>query len=104
MLENVIGILSCITLFSFVFIASFINMEDWLRIVLIVIGFIIGVIGILVALKLEQTAGYYECSNCGHKFVPTFIDVLFAVHIGKDRYLDCPNCKNKAWHNKVISK
>lgn len=58
-LEIVIGALSSVILFAMVFIASFIQMEAWLRIVLIVCGIIPFLIGICYALKIEQVAGYY---------------------------------------------
>ena len=103
-LENVIGVISVIIVLSFTFIASFINMEDWIRVLLIIIGFILGVVGVLVALRLEQTAGYYECTYCKHRYVPTYLSVLGAMHIGKDRFMECPSCKEKSWHKKVVSK
>ena len=104
MLEIVIGIFSVIILFGFIFPASFIEMKDWLRIVLIVTGFIIFLIGIMFALMIEQTAGYYECRKCGHKYIPTFKSVLMAMHFNRTRYMKCPHCGKRSWNKKVISK
>lgn len=103
-LEILIGVLSVIIMLSFTFAASFISMPDWARIVLIVAGFGICMVGIFYALKIEQTAGYYECGKCGHKYVPTFKSVLFAMHINRTRYMKCPHCGKKSWNKKVISK
>ena len=58
-LEVLIGIFSIIILLGFTFTAAFVEMESWLRIILIVAGFIISLIGIGFALRIEQTAGYY---------------------------------------------
>ena len=102
--EVFIGILSCVVLFSCVFTAALIQMKDWLRAVLIVIGFTVSMIGFLIALKFEQIAGYYECSNCGHKYVPSYKAVNMAKHVGRKRKMKCPNCQEKAWHKKVLTK
>ena len=102
--EFAVGILSVIVLLGFIFIAAFIPMETWTRILLIALGFILGLSGIFVAVKIEQVAGYYECAECGHKYVPTFKSVLFAMHMGRTRYMKCPKCGKKSWQKKVVSK
>ena len=104
MLEIVIGVLSCVILFSMVFVAAFLPMKDWVRIVLIVGGFIPCIIGVGFALRIEQTAGYYECQACSHRYVPSFKSVLFAMHTGRTRYMKCPKCGKRTWQKKVISK
>lgn len=103
-LEILIGIFSIIILLGFTFAASFFQMEDWLRIVFIIAGFVIGLVGIMFALRIEQTAGYYECKACGHKYVPTYNSVLWAMHMGRTRYMKCPKCSKMSWQKKVISK
>ena len=62
-LEIFIGLMVSIIFFSLILVASFVQMEDWLRIVLIIVAFIPFTIGIIFAIKIEQTAGYYECKN-----------------------------------------
>lgn len=103
-LEILIGTFSIIILVGFCFVASFFQMEDWLRIVFIVAGFVIGLVGIGFALRIEQTAGYYKCGACGHKYVPTFSSVLWSMHMGRTRYMKCPECGKMSWQKKVISK
>ena len=56
------------------------------------------------ALRIEQIAGYYKCRKCHHKYVPTYNNVLWAMHIGRTRYMKCPECGKKSWQKKVISK
>ena len=104
MLEIVIGVLSCVILFSMVFVAAFLPMKDWVRIVLIVGGFIPCIIGVGFALRIEQTAGYYECQACSHRYVPSFKSVFLAMHTGRTRYMKCPKCGKRTWQKKVISK
>lgn len=102
--EIVIGVLSSIILFSLLFVASFVQMEEWLRILLIIIGFVPFLVGATYALKIEQVAGYYECAKCHHKYAPTFKSVFFAMHIGRTRFMKCPKCNKISWNKKVISK
>ncbi len=56
------------------------------------------------ALKLETTVGAYKCQNCGHEIVPTFHEVLFAMHTGTTRRLKCPKCNKRTWCPKILKK
>ena len=103
-LEILIGIFSIIILFGFFFVAVFVPMADWLRIVLIVVGFAISMVGICYALKIEQTAGYYECAKCAHRYVPTYKSVFMAAHVNRTRYMRCPACGERSWQKKVLTK
>lgn len=103
-LEIFIGVIVSIIMFLCIMIASFVQMEDWIRIVLIVFGIIPFAIGISYAIRIEQIAGYYKCSNCNYKYIPTYKSILFSMHINRTRKMKCPNCNKKSWHKKVISK
>lgn len=102
-MEIFIGILVSIILISCVFVASFVNMPDYLRIGLIIIGLIPFIIGVGYAIRIEQVAGYYECQKCHYKYVPNYKDVLFAMHIGRKRKMKCPKCGSINYHKKVIN-
>jgi len=103
-LEIVIGYTASITFLTLIFVASYVKMDTWLSILLIVIGIIIFALGMFNAVKIEQVAGYYECPECNHKYVPTYQSVLWTQHMGRTRKLKCPKCGKKSWHKKVISK
>ena len=104
-LEWVIGILSCVVLFIPIIIGSYVPIEpEWKRIAIVASGFIPAFIGIVFTMKIEQVAGYYECKNCGHKYVPTFKAITVSMHMGRTRYMKCPECGKKTWQKKVISK
>lgn len=103
-LEIFIGVIVSIIMFLCIMITSFVQMEDWIRIVLIVFGIIPFAIGISYAIRIEQIAGYYECSNCNYKYIPTYKSVLFSMHVNRTRKMKCPNCNKKSWYKKVISK
>ncbi len=103
-LEIVIGYISTITFLILVFLASFVEMYSIIRILLIIGGSIVFAVGVINAIKIEQTAGYYECNKCHYKYIPTYKSVLFAMHYGRTRYMKCPKCNKKSWNKKVISK
>lgn len=102
-MEIVIGVLMSVVFLTLIFIASFIEMEEWLRITLIITGFIPFIIMIPFAIRIEQKAGYYECQKCYNKYVPTYSSVLWAMHINRTRYMKCPKCGKKSWNKKVLS-
>lgn len=103
-LEILIGVLSTVILLGFTFLASFLEMADYVRAIIIIAAFIVSFAGFFYSLKLEQIAGYYECGKCHHKYVPTYQRVLWAMHINRTRYMKCPACKKRSWQKKVINK
>ena len=56
-LETFIGVIVSMIMFLCIMIASFVQMDNWIRIVLIVFGIIPFVIGICYAIRIEQIAG-----------------------------------------------
>lgn len=103
-LEIFIGVTATVVLMAAIFTAAFVQLETWLRVSFIVFGFVIFIAGCLCALRIEQVAGYYECKECGHRYVPTFKAVNLAMHMGRTRYMRCPKCGKKSWQKKVIGK
>ena len=104
-LEIIIGILSIIVLMVPIILGALLPIEkEWVRLVIVFSGFIPCFIGFIVALKIEQVAGYYECQECGHKYIPTFKSVSFSKHLGRTRKMKCPKCGKKSWQKKVINK
>ncbi len=71
---------------------------------IICISTIVFLIAGFIGLKFEVDAGYYECKNCHHKFVPTYKEVMFATHLATKRHLKCPKCHKRSWAKKVMSK
>lgn len=103
-LELAIGYLASITFFVLIFVASFCEMSTAWRIALIVVGFLNFCVGIMYCIGIERNAGFYECGQCHHKYVPTYKSVLFSAHMGRTRLMKCPKCGEKSWQKKVISK
>lgn len=102
--EVLIGITATVILFALIFVSAFVQMETWLRVVLMVLGFVLFLAGCFYALRIEQVVGYYVCEACGHRYVPTFKAVTLAQHLGRTRYMRCPKCNKKSWQKKVLGK
>jgi transcriptional regulator with XRE-family HTH domain/DNA-directed RNA polymerase subunit RPC12/RpoP len=100
----VIGILSVVSYLGIVFLVSYYMNDITIQTIICVIATFIFFLTIFYALKLEVDAGYYECSKCHHKFIPTYKEVLLSTHFGTTRHLRCPKCHQKSWSKKVLSK
>lgn len=96
-LEIVVGAVCLTVLLALAAVASLVQMEDWLRIVLLVIGTVPPLFVTPFMLKIEQRAGYYRCAKCGHRHVPSYKSVFFAMHAGRTRYMRCPKCNERSW-------
>ncbi|MBE6595918.1 MAG: helix-turn-helix transcriptional regulator [Ruminococcaceae bacterium] len=103
-LEWVMCISAIICMLGMCMVAAYLPMKDWLRVVLIIVGFVPFLLVLPYAIKIEQTAGYYVCAKCGHRYVPTFHSVLWSMHAGRTRYMKCPHCHQKSWQKKVLTK
>lgn len=103
-LEIFIGVLVSAVFVAMILIASLVQMDNWLKTVLIIIGVVPFFAGMFYALRIEQVAGYYKCAKCGHKYIPSYTSVFFSMHINRTRYMRCPKCAKRSWQKKVISK
>ena len=103
-IEIVMGFVSIGIMLGLCIFAAYAPMEEWLRIVLIIIGFIPVLVLTPFMLRIEQTAGYYECKKCGNRYVPKYGSVFMSMHAGRTRYMKCPECHKRSWQKKVISK
>ena len=103
-LEIVLIIITLISFFTLVLLIGTITMPLKLKVILGIIASLILVIGVIYSIKIEQIAGYYKCSKCNHKYIPTYKGVFFAMHIGRTRYMKCPKCNNRSWNKKVTTK
>ncbi len=67
-----------------------------------IIGIIPMIIGAITTLFVDCSIGYYQCEECGEKFVPKFgANYFFAVHKPDSRKIRCPKCGKNCWckHN-----
>ena len=103
-LEILVGVICVAVLLGLVGVASFLQMEEWLRVTLILIGLVPFLVALPFLIKIEQTAGYYACSKCGHRYIPDYNSVLWSMHMGRTRHMRCPKCGKKSWQKKVLRK
>ena len=103
-IEIIMGVITVIMYLALILFSSFINIDDWIKILIIIISTVMLFTVCLILVQIEQVAGYYECKKCGHKYVPEYKQVLFAMHIGRTRYMKCPKCKGMSWQKKIVTK
>ncbi len=102
--EFLIGFPATIAGLALAFVASFVEMQGWLRTALIALALVILFAVAFIAVGIEQKAGYYECRNCRHRYVPTYWQTNLAPHKGRTRYMKCPECGKHSWQKKVLTK
>ena len=85
-------------------LAGVIEMEVWIRVLLLVIGFIIMVVGIAVACVLDRDAGAFECPECKERFVPDMKSYVMGPHTITKRKLTCPKCGCNKYCKHVLTR
>ena len=104
----VMSVVICVTTILagvvFVMLAGLLEMESWLRIVLIVLAIVVMGSGIGLACVLDRDAGVFECPKCGEQFVPTMKAYVWGAHTFTRRRLTCPHCGKRSYCTKRLSK
>ena len=102
---EIVTVISClIPLLAAVIIALIVPMAETSAAIIVLVSLLPLLIATPFALRIEQTAGYYECAECGHRYVPAYKSVFWAMHLGRTRYMRCPKCGRCSWHKKVLRK
>ena len=100
--ETIIGTIITVSFLLMIFLSIFAIENIIWKVTTMVIGIVIFIIGTGFCLLIEQRAGYYQCDKCKYKYIPSYKQVLFAMHSGRTRYMRCPKCHKKTWNKKVI--
>ena len=104
LLEAVIGYSSTFSFLILVFAAGYaVTSRTW-QVIMIITAFVLVMVGAVCCLRLEHDVGYYECPNCGSKYVPAMKSVVLAPHLGRSRMMRCPYCGKRGYHKKVLVK
>lgn len=103
-LEVVVIFITLLSSITLIMLAGYLEMETWVRILLIVIAVVVMVGGILVAAVLEMTVGGFECRHCGEYFEPDAFSYLMGAHTIMHRRLKCPHCGKKSWCKRRLTK
>lgn len=103
-METLAGVMACVPFAVGIIIGLFVPMEEWKQVVIVLSSMIPLLVAIPFLLRIEQVAGFYECKKCHHQYVPQYKSVFIALHIGRTRYMKCPECGEKTWNKKVLTK
>lgn len=101
-LEIVLGAISTISFLTIIIMTVLFIQDALIITILSIIAGGLFIIGMSYCLKIEQLVGFYQCSHCNHKHIPTYSAVFWAMHIGRTRYLKCPECNKRSWNKKVL--
>ena len=98
---SILVIVAAIPLFV---LSGVLEMDAWLRIILIIIGLVVVAMGIAIACVLDRDAGAFECPECNTRFVPEMKDYIMGPHTITKRKLVCPHCGAHKYCKKVLTK
>lgn len=87
-----------------VLLTGYVLMPTWLRICLVVYGFIVTIFGLGVAIYYDIKAGSFECRHCGTKFTPSTSAYILGMHSATTRFLKCPHCGKRSFCKKRLTK
>ena len=103
-LSAVVAMLVVVAALPLFLLSGMLELEVWVRALLIVIGFFIMVVGIIVACILDRDAGAFECPECKERFVPDMKAYVMGAHTIAKRKLRCPKCGAYKYCKHVLTK
>ena len=103
-LSAIVAGLTIIAALPLFMISGMLEMENWLRVTLIIIGGVVFFGGIAVACVLDRDAGAFECPECNNRFVPDMKAYVMGPHTITKRKLVCPHCGAHKYCKKVLTK
>jgi len=103
-LSAIVAGLTIIAALPLFMISGMLEMENWLRVTIIIIGGVVVFGGIAVACVLDRDAGAFECPECNNRFVPDMKAYVMGPHTITKRKLVCPHCGAHKYCKKVLTK
>lgn len=91
-LSVMVATLSIIAAMPLFILSDMIDMDKWIKWLLIFIGCVVLILGISIACILDRDAGAFECSKCHERFVPDMKAYVMGPHTITRRKLKCPKC------------
>jgi len=104
LLSAMYGWLTIIAAVPLFIISGLAQIDTWMRIVLILSGIVVVIIGISIACILDRDAGAFECPECQTRFVPDIKEYVMSTHTLTRRKLTCPHCGAHKLCKKVLTK
>ena len=102
--EYLIGGPAMVAVLALCVVAAYVDMPAGLRIGFIAFALVMLLTVAFIAVGIEQKAGYYECRECRHRYVPNYWQTNLAMHIGRTRYMKCPVCGKRSWQKKALTR
>ena len=102
--ELLIILFSVLLMIACTVISSYLQLQLVWKILIIIFGAINLAISVWICLVIETKTGFYECAKCKHKYIPSYSQTLWSMHMGRTRYMKCPHCGKKSWNKKVLTK
>ena len=103
-LSALVAALAILAALPLIVVAGALEMETWLRCLLIGIGLVVVVLGIIIACILDRDAGAFECPACHERFVPEMSAYIMGPHTITKRQLRCPKCGSVKYCRHVLTK
>ncbi|MCI8395884.1 MAG: helix-turn-helix transcriptional regulator [Acutalibacter sp.] len=103
-LSALVAALAILAALPLIVVAGALEMETWLRCLLIGIGLVVVVLGIIIACILDRDAGAFECPACHERFVPEMSAYIMGPHTITKRKLRCPKCGAVKYCRHVLTK
>ncbi len=103
-LSVMVAVLAVLAATPLLVISGVLSMPAWTRVMLIVIGLVVMVIGIAIACVLDRDAGAFECPACRTRFVPEMAAYIMGPHTITKRKLTCPHCGAHRYCKKVLTR
>lgn len=103
-LSALVAALAILAAVPLIVVAGALEMETWLRCLLIGIGLVVVVLGIIIACILDRDAGAFECPACHERFVPEMSAYIMGPHTITKRKLRCPKCGAVKYCRHVLTK
>ncbi len=103
-LSALVAALAILAALPLIVVAGALEMETWLRCLLIGIGLVVVVLGIIIACILDRDAGAFECPACHERFVPEMSAYIMGPHTITKRKLRCHKCGAVKYCRHVLTK
>ena len=102
-LSVVVVLLTILSGTTLILLSGALEMETWLRVLLIGIALVVIAGGIAVAVALDLSVGTFECPKCGERFEPSAAAYIAGPHTITKRKLKCPHCGKISYCKKRLT-
>lgn len=102
-LEVIVVFLTLVSSVAIIMISGLAELENWTRILVVVVALVVMFGGIGVAAALEMRYAVFECLKCHKRFEPTKTAYIMGAHTITRRRLRCPHCGIKSWCKRCMT-